>query len=138
MDFAHWSPALPCVICASKGTRKMPPKGFKCKQCGNCCLNLNTASTSVSEEDIRMWEKEGRSDILEWVDFIPIGENSFVSDIWIDPVTNDDVEICPWLGKLPNQDKYVCSIHDVKPEIGGKYPRSRKHAEETGCRGFED
>ncbi len=55
----------------------MPPKTFKCKQCGNCCLNLSDAfQTSVSDED-------------------------------------------------------------VKPEHCRNYPKSRKHAEETGCRGFE-
>ena len=85
-----------------------------------------------------MWEREGRTDILEWVDFIPVGEDGFIYDIWISPITNDDVKRCPWLRKTPNQDKYVCRIQDVKPEICRKYPRSRKHAEETGCRGFED
>jgi len=39
--------------------------------------------------------------------------------------------------------KYICRIHDVKPEHLSphshfrKYPRSKNHAEETGCRGFE-
>jgi len=43
-------------------------KEFKCIQCGNCCLNLSDAfQTSVSDEDIAMWEMEGRFDILEWV-----------------------------------------------------------------------
>jgi hypothetical protein len=46
----------------------MPLKKFKCKQCGNCCLNLSDAfQTSVSDEDVAMWETEGRFDILEWV-----------------------------------------------------------------------
>jgi hypothetical protein len=62
-----------------------------------------------------MWEREGRYDILEWVDTIQLG-NHCVHDIWISPVTHDDVKRCPWLRKLPNQDKYVCRIHDVKPE----------------------
>ena len=44
----------------------MPPKKFKCKQCGNCCLNLGDAfQTSVSDEEIALWEMEGRFDILE-------------------------------------------------------------------------
>ena len=45
---------------------------------------------------------------------------------------------CSWLRKLPNQDKYICRIHDVKPEHCRAYPKSKKHALKTGCRGFED
>ena len=116
----------------------MPPKTFKCKQCGNCCLNLNDAfQTSVTGQDIAMWRVKGRFDILDWVDPIPVGDGSYVYDIWINPKTGDDVWRCPWLRKLPKQDKYICRIQDVKPEHCKNYPKSRKHAEETGCRGFE-
>jgi hypothetical protein len=48
----------------------MPSKDFKCKQCGNCCINLGDAfSICATEEDIDLWEEEGRNDILEWVGF---------------------------------------------------------------------
>ena len=116
----------------------MPPKNFNCKQCGNCCLNLSDAfQTRVTDEDVQLWEHQGRWDILQWVDSIPIIEDHYVHDIWISPTTGDDVARCPWLRKLPNKDKYICRIHDVKPTHCRKYPKSRKHAEETGCRGFE-
>ena len=60
----------------------MPLKDFNCKQCGNCCLNLYDAfSTSATEEDIQLWKKVGREDILEWADPIAIGEGQFVYDI---------------------------------------------------------
>ena len=115
----------------------MPPKNFKCIQCGNCRLNLRDAfQTSVSDEDISMWEREGRFDILEWVQPIFLGEDNYIYDIWINPKTGDDVFRCHWLRKIPKQDKYICRIQDVKPEHCRKYPRSRKHAEETGCKGF--
>jgi Fe-S-cluster containining protein len=117
----------------------MLPRYFQCKQCGNCCLNLSDAfQTSVTDEDIRRWEEKGRYDILEWVSAIVLGDGQFVYDIWINPRTGEDVARCPWLRKLPNQNKYICRIHDVKPEHCRKYPKSRKHAEETGCVGFED
>jgi Fe-S-cluster containining protein len=58
--------------------------------------------------------------------------------LWISPAKGDDVKRCPWLRKLPNQDKYICRIHDVKPEHCRAYPKSRKHALKTGCRGFEN
>ncbi len=117
----------------------MPPNDFKCKQCGSCCLNLNDAfETCASEEDILIWEKEGRVDILEWVDPIPLGDDQFVYDIWISPKTGDGVPRCPWLRKLPKREKYICRIHEAKPQHCREYPRSRKHAEETGCRGFKE
>ena len=61
----------------------MPPDGFKCKQCGNCCLNLNGFSTCASDADVRRWEAAGRTDILEWVDTIEVGDQR-IYDIWIE------------------------------------------------------
>jgi len=64
----------------------MPPKNFKCKQFGNCCLNLNDAfQASVSDEDIALWEIKGRYDILEWVNSISLGEEYYIHDIWVNP-----------------------------------------------------
>jgi len=114
----------------------MPPNGFICKQCGNCCINLNAFSTCAAEEDINQWKSAGRSDILEWVFFMPVGD-SLVYDIWFNPNTGDEVQRCPWLRKLPQKDKYICRIHDLKPRLCREYPKSRKHAEETGCKGFD-
>lgn len=74
----------------------MPPKSFKCKQCGQCCLNLLDAfTTSATEDDIKMWEDEGRDDILKWVDAIHVGGDEYVYDIWFNPTTGDDVKRCP-------------------------------------------
>lgn len=60
-----------------------------------------------------------------------------VYDLWIDPETGDDVSQCPWLEHVPGTDRYVCRIHDLKPDHCRKYPTSRRHADETGCPGFE-
>lgn len=92
----------------------MPPGGFTCKQCENCCLNLSDAyQGSVDDSDIDMWKKNQRYDILEWVDPIDLGDGNYVYDIWINPRTGDDVSRCPWLSKLPGKEKYVCRIHNV-------------------------
>jgi hypothetical protein len=116
----------------------MIPENFKCIQCGNCCLNLSDAfGTCAADGDVRRWELEGRSDILSWVDPIPVGEDQYVYDIWISPETGDDVARCPWMRKLPEKEKYISRIHDTKPQHCRDYPRSRRHAEKTGCRGFE-
>lgn len=105
-------------------------QNFNCKQCGHCCLTLTDAiCTSVYEEDVKRWNKEGRKDILAYVDF-------FVGDIWISPVTHDDVERCPWLRKIPKMNKYKCLIQNTKPKHCRDYPKSFTHAQETGCKGF--
>jgi Fe-S-cluster containining protein len=114
----------------------MPAADFECKQCGYCCLNLNAHYTCVGEDDIRLWEKAGRTDILEWVYYLPIGRDDFVYDIWFNPKTGEEVRRCPWLRKLPKKNKYVCRIHDVKPRLCREYPKSRRHAEESGCKVF--
>ena len=116
----------------------MPPHDFKCKQCGNCCLHLTGAiNVCVSEEDLQVWRDNLRFDILEWVDAIHLGEDQYVYDIWINPKTGDAVIRCPWLRKLPKQDKYICRINEFKPEHCRNYPLSIEHAEKTGCKGFD-
>jgi len=113
----------------------MALKDFKCKQCGNCCLNLSDAFTTCAfEEDIQLWEREGREDILAWVYPIQLGSEC-VYDLWINPETGEDAERCPWLKKLP-KNKYICKIHDVKPKHCRDYPKSKKHAEDTDCKRF--
>jgi Fe-S-cluster containining protein len=102
---------------------------FKCIQCGYCCLDLSGAfSTSADEEDIARWKKEKRWDILEYV----VG-----TDLWISPITGEDVIRCPWLRKLPKKNKYICRIHETKPKHCRDYPKSKKHANRTGCNGFK-
>ncbi len=116
----------------------MPPKGFKCTQCGNCCLNLNDAiAVCATEEDIQLWRVEGREDILAWVSFITAAGQFIAADIWINPKTGEEAIRCPWLRKLPNTSKYNCRIHDFKPKHCREYPKSKKHAEKTGCKGFD-
>ena len=112
-------------------------ENFHCVQCGNCCRDLSDAfATSVDIDEIRRWRAEKRWDILEWVHVYDFkGEEAF-GDIWISPNTGDEVSRCPWLRKLPLQDKYKCRIHDTKPAHCRNYPKSKKHALTTGCKGF--
>jgi Fe-S-cluster containining protein len=117
----------------------MPPKGFRCKRCGHCCLDLEAAHTTVSAADNRLWELEGREDILAWTD--PVCDDNgriLAYEIWINPKTGEDVVRCPWLRKLPKEEKYICRIHDVKPRFCREFPESKEHAEATGCKGFEE
>ncbi len=105
---------------------------FKCVQCGHCCLDLSDAyQTSVPETDIKRWKREQRFDILEWV-----GPFEGMDEIWISPKTGEYVNRCPWLRKLPKQNKYICRIHETKPEKCRDFPKSKRHALDNGCKGF--
>jgi Fe-S-cluster containining protein len=112
---------------------------FHCTQCGNCCRNLYDAySTTVDISDINRWRSEKRWDILRWVETYNFAGQSAFGDIWISPNTGDEVKRCPWLTKLRKQEKYKCRIQDTKPTHCRDYPKSKKHALTTGCRGFGD
>ena len=111
---------------------------FKCVQCGNCCLNLYDAfCTTADPEDLIRWEKEERWDILDWVSFL-LEDDRTLADLWISPRTGEEVTRCPWLRKFPKKDKYNCRIHETKPLHCKKYPKSKKHALTTRCKGFSE
>jgi len=112
---------------------------FHCIQCGNCCRNLSDAYvTSVDKDEIIRWRTEKRWDILRWVSIFESGGETVFGDLWISPNTGDELTRCPWLRKLPRQDKYKCRIQDTKPAHCRNYPKSKKHALTTGCKGFGD
>jgi Fe-S-cluster containining protein len=114
----------------------MTQRVFHCRQCGHCCMNLSDAfATCATEADVRRWAAAGREDILARVEPIVLGE-ARVYDIWVNPKTGEDVSRCPWLRKVRSAELYVCRIHDLKPDHCRRYPRSRKHAAETGCPGY--
>lgn len=116
----------------------MSPRKFKCKKCGYCCLNLLEAYyTSLHPDDIELWRKKARLDILAWVVVTSTKNPHDKYHAWVSPITGEHVERCPWLRKLPNKNEYICRIQDVKPKHCREYPTSRKHAEDTGCKGFE-
>ena len=105
---------------------------FKCVQCGHCCLDLSDAyQTSVPDSDVKRWKHKNRSDILKWVDTF-----AGLNDIWISPKTGEPASRCPWLRKLPKKNKFICRIHDTKPEHCRNFPKSKRHALENDCKGF--
>ena len=101
---------------------------FHCKQCGNCCLELTDAYIGdANKEDLQRWKNENRDDILCRIDGVCY---------WLNPNTGEDVVRCPWLRKLYKQNKYKCLIQNTKPKHCREYPKSKKHALNTGCNGF--
>jgi len=114
-----------------------PSDEFVCKQCGRCCLNLNGYATSADPEDVSRWRAEGREDILEWVVIFYYGDEEGGYDIWISPLTGEEVTRCPWLRKFPKKEKYYCRIHETKLKHCRNYPADKEIASEHGCKGFE-
>ena len=107
---------------------------FVCNQCGRCCRTLNYHDR-CSLVDYQQWRDLGRTDILEWVGTIQQHGRVVACRIWVKPGTNDYAETCPWLTRSDDKNRYVCTIHEVRPAICRQYPGSRKHARMTGCRG---
>lgn len=106
---------------------------FQCKKCGNCCLSLPDAyNTFVLDEDVERWRLEGRGDVLAYVTSHPSGNLA-----WTDTQTGEFLEACPWLSKGSQTGHFMCAIHATKPRHCADYPHTKRHAFNTGCRGFE-
>jgi len=110
-------------------------EAFKCRQCGQCCRTLNYHD-GCTIENYRNWAHHGRTDIMKWVNPITQDGEIVSCRIWVEPGTHRYAEVCPWLRKIPDKNRYECQIHDVRPQICRQYPGTRKHAEMTGCTGF--
>ena len=84
----------------------------ECNQCGKCCTKYSDGDLSASESEIKHWDV-----------FNPNIYN-YVSNgnIWFDPDTGKQLEICPWLRKEPNQNKYTCDIYFDRPDDCKYYP----------------
>ncbi len=77
----------------------------ECNQCGKCCIKYSNGGLSVSVSQSDYWENY-RPDIFRYVD---------EGDIWINPDTGEQIELCPWLRKVPDQNKYTCDIYFDRP-----------------------
>jgi len=107
---------------------------FICLQCGSCCRKL-TYRDGCTVADYRRWVESGRTDILKWVGTVKQDGEVTACRIWMVPGTNRYADVCPWLKRGDSPNRYICTIHDVRPAICRQYPGTRKHARMTGCRG---
>ena len=109
-------------------------KDHKCLNCGNCCVKSTNQLGGASVGDIAIWITNKRFDILEWVDPVMLSPTEVARfDIWIDPETQDEARMCPWLQKNRGKKTYECIIHDVKPQVCKDFPASKSHAARYGC-----
>ena len=99
-----------------------------CTGCGKCCIDssymLNLPATL---SDIRRWKKEGREDILEYVDFVGEG----VYDLWVKD--GKSMLRCPFVRKNRGKPTYRCTIHDTRPAACRGYPLTAEQMVELGC-----
>ena len=86
----------------------------ECNQCGKCCKQYGGNGLSASDEDLDWWENN-RPEIFKLVKD---------KQIWVDPATGKPKDTCPWLRKLPEQEKYTCEIYFDRPEDCRLYPSS--------------
>lgn len=83
-----------------------------CNSCGKCCIKYSNGALSASTEEIALWDLL-RPDISRYVQD---------GKIWMDPITGKQIELCPWLRKDPDQEKYSCDIYYDRPEDCRVYP----------------
>ena len=102
-----------------------------CTQCGKCCLKYSAGAGlgSATECDVELWELEA-PEILAYTDFM-------LHDLWISPVTGEEMNRCPWLRKFPRKEKYKCRIYKYRPEACQGYPVSIDQMIRDGCEMLE-
>ncbi|MFT4886411.1 MAG: Fe-S-cluster containining protein [Pseudohongiellaceae bacterium] len=91
-----------------------------CNQCGKCCINYSDGGLSATADEIEYWELF-RPEIARYVNN---------GNIWMDPSSGAQLEICPWLrkgeGKVETNGKpkeiYSCDIYHDRPNDCKAYP----------------
>jgi Fe-S-cluster containining protein len=99
----------------------------ECNQCGKCCTRYSNGGLSASANEIEYWDNF-RPDIYR-----------YVSDgkIWVNPDTGKQIELCPWLRKLPDQNKYTCNIYYDRPDDCKYYPVTIEQMVKDECEMLE-
>jgi len=84
----------------------------ECNQCGKCCIKYSDGGLSATKNEIEFWD-QFRPDIYRYVNN---------GKIWISPDTGKQIDVCPWLEKVPHVNKYICNIYNHRPEDCKYYP----------------
>lgn len=56
----------------------------------------------------------------------------------MDPETGEQIALCPWLRKVPNQNKYTCDIYYDRPDDCKFYPSTIEEMVVDGCEMLEE
>jgi len=89
----------------------------ECNACGKCCQKYSDGGLSASKREIEIWEIE-QPHIFKYVR---------QGNIWMDPVSGQQIEVCPWLKKVPAKPpstrvQYHCDIYEHRPDDCRFYP----------------
>jgi Fe-S-cluster containining protein len=78
------------------------------------------------------------SEIASWDAYRP-DIHRYVSEgnIWMDPGSGDQLTRCPWLNKLPGQNRYICGIYHDRPDDCRYYPVTIDEMIKDGCEMLE-
>ena len=99
----------------------------QCNQCGKCCIKYGNGRLTTSSGQIDYWENY-RPEIFRYVN---------EGNIWMDPDTGKQIELCPWLRKEPHQNKYTCAIYFDRPDDCKFYPSTMDEMVADGCEMIE-
>jgi Fe-S-cluster containining protein len=99
----------------------------ECNQCGKCCINYGGGGLSVSQSEIDLWEIF-RPEIYRYVND---------GKIWVSPVTGKQMLRCPWLRKLPKQNRFICRIYNDRPAECRHYPVTVEQMVQDECEMLE-
>lgn len=100
----------------------------ECNQCGKCCENYSNGGLSALKSEIEYWEAF-RPDIFNYVSN---------GKIWMNPSTGKQIERCPWLRHLPNENQYVCDIYLDRPDDCKHYPVTIEQMIKDECEMLEE
>lgn len=98
-----------------------------CNQCGKCCTKYANGGLSASADEIELWE-QFTPDIARYVSH---------GNIWTKPDTGEQLEVCPWLRRVPGQEKYTCDIYFDRPQDCKSYPVTITQMVEDECEMLE-
>jgi len=103
-----------------------------CDQCGLCCRIFGNSITPTVM-NLYCWIEQGRTDILRyfsaakedgvWVNCAVLLKEDLGDIILMemrDPETGEYLSVCPFLRRV-RREKYICSIHPVKPDMCRNY-----------------
>ena len=100
----------------------------ECNSCGKCCIKYSNGQLSASADEIEYWDIF-RPDIAEYVNN---------SKLWVNPKTNQLIELCPWLKQAPDTKQYHCKIYHDRPEDCKTYPSTIDEMIRDECEMLED
>ena len=117
-----------CLICHFLAGDEVVMSYRNCNSCtAKCCQVWGAHGVSATDNDIKKWTDNSAKHILKYV---PKNVSGYTKNLWIDPITNIKLSICPFLKSCDG--KYSCGIYpingviDMRPEICNTYPGNKK------------